>query len=793
VIFPRSRENLSKKRCDSSLPGKQTALREQVVIHAPNDHQTSPFFFFFKPRRRFLRDYLRPDIAVDSMPKLAPLWEGFFRLAPRHTLSIQDSRMSVPIKNDRWSVSTEDYAVRVAIPDLRGFFDNIPLLSALAKPKTLVIEPGTRALLVDQGVLIGEIPAGSYTFESFTERLQFWRDKQVTAFITRSEDVAINSQLNKVPCLDNVCYDVKARWMLQMHDVLPFLLNLMGAKEQMPLQDLVTLVYPIVNQAIRTTIGSLSFDAVRSPNFTEVLTDSVRDAVSVKLQRYGLKFIEFQAVTVTCDDDGHAERRGELWLKRREADLTRAAHEIENEGLNVKLEDTQAKLGVRDQLRRAVSSDELNKLKNRDDFEAAILQIDKGRLLRKEERDILIAAFEERKEDRENLRQHLLATIDLQREQELAELRIQLDFATRVQALEKEIELTRISQTKDSEAWRYELSKEKEQATHRRDLKLESVKAALDRAREIRRQTRDDSWEKLLFDQRVDLVRGDMEISQQERKSRLSLMQSELNARLEHDKLELDKRRSEWELEHSQRKSQNQLERLQQVQRMNVEFAERQARMQIELENLKADSSNKRELDRLVTLSNLGTDALIAGANTANASLLADLKKHEMSTKRSAEDSAAALSAKAKLEEERLRMYDKLNETERAKADAISEAFKLAMQAQSANVNQMIGGLAQVATAGAKPASPPAGQAPPPLAAAAAIVWHIAVNGQSSPPLQWPQVQQYIQSGQLTAQTMVWKTGLANWLPAAQIPELASCFTLPPPQAGGPPGPPPLG
>lgn len=696
--------------------------------------------------------------------------------------------MPAPIKHDRWSVAAHDFAVKVAIPDLRGFFDNIPLISGLAKAKTLVVEPGTRALLVDQGILVGEIPPGTYTFESFLERLQFWRDKQVTAVITRSEDIAINSQLNSVPCLDNVCFDVKARWMLQMHDVLPFLLNLMGAKEQMPLQDLVTLVHPIVNQAIRTTIGALSFDAVRSLNFTQVLSDNVRDIVSVKLQRYGLKFIEFQAVTVTCDDDGQAERRGEIWLQRREADLTRAANEIENEGLQIKLEDTRAKVGVRDQLRRAVSSDEFNKLKSRDDFEAAILQIDKSRLLRKEERDSLITAFEERKEDRENLRQHLLATIDLQREQELEELRIQLDFATRVQTLEKEIELTRLSQTKDSEAWRYELNKEKEQATHRRDQKMDSVKASLARAREVRRQTRDDNWEKLLDDQRGDLVRGDMEISQQERKSRLALMQSELNSRLEHEKLELEKRRSEWEQDHSERKSQNQLDRLQQVQRMNAEFAERQGRMQVELENLKADSTSKRELDRLVTLNNLGTDALIAGADSANAGLLADLKKHEMSTKRSAEDSEAARAAKAKLDEERQRLYDKLNETERAKADAITEAFKLAMQTQSASVNQMIGGLAQVATAGAS--STPASYAPPPLVAAA-VVWHVAFNGQSSPPLQWQQIQQYIQSGQLSAHTMVWKTGLASWLPAAQVPELAGCFTLPPPLAGGPPGPPP--
>jgi formylglycine-generating enzyme required for sulfatase activity len=58
-------------------------------------------------------------------------------------------------------------------------------------------------------------------------------------------------------------------------------------------------------------------------------------------------------------------------------------------------------------------------------------------------------------------------------------------------------------------------------------------------------------------------------------------------------------------------------------------------------------------------------------------------------------------------------------------------------------------------------------------------VWHIAVNNEVSPPLKWEQIQQYIQSGQLTAQTMVTRSGLGQWVPAGQIPELSGCLDLP--------------
>ena len=41
----------------------------------------------------------------------------------------------------------------------------------------------------------------------------------------------------------------------------------------------------------------------------------------------------------------------------------------------------------------------------------------------------------------------------------------------RSKSLEKEIELTRLSQTKDAEEWRHELLREKEEAEHRRGQK----------------------------------------------------------------------------------------------------------------------------------------------------------------------------------------------------------------------------------------------------------------------------------------------------------------------------------
>ncbi len=704
--------------------------------------------------------------------------------------------MNVSLQHDRWSVSETEFAVKVMVPDLKGFFDKLPIIGGAPKARSLVIEPGTRALVIDDGVLIGEILAGEYTLESFIERLQFWRNKQTTIFLTRGEDVPVESYAYNVPCLDGVCFNVSYRWTVQIAEILPFMENLMGARESVSVEELEGLLEPVVGQAVYSTIGQCSFDDVRNPDFITRLADGIRSRADVKLQRYGLDFVDLQTAECSCDDGGLAERKGELWLQSRETQLQQAASVIESDQLSAKLSDIRSKVPLRKDLRDIVSEDRLNKIQSKEDFRKAVSDVDKDRLLRVEEREGLIAAYEERKEDRGQLREHLLATMDLHREQELEALRVEIDYAIRMKSLDKELELSRLSQTKEAEEWRHELEREKEEATHRRQQRHENVKARWERVREARQQKRDDSWEAILHDQKMEDVRSDLEVAKADRARKVALIESELNSRLEAEKLEVQKRQHEWELEFQDKKSTSQMDKLQRVQEMNAEFAERQQRMQLEMENLKADSSSKRELDRINAMSNLSTEALVATAGTENAALLADLKKHE-ATQDAAKAQATANPA-AELNEERLRMYEKMNETERAKADAIADAYKTAMQSQQGSVQQMIGGLSQAAT----PAAPAPAGFPPPMAPAAAPppmpaaeTWLVSLNGQQSPALQLAQVQQYIQSGHVTAATMVWKTGMSAWAQAGQVSELAAMFnavpSAPPPMPGVPPGPPP--
>ena len=80
---------------------------------------------------------------------------------------------------------------------------------------------------------------------------------------------------------------------------------------------------------------------------------------------------------------------------------------------------------------------------------------------------------------------------------------------------------------------------------------------------------------------------------------------------------------------------------------------------------------------------------------------------------------------------------------------------------------------------------------PPPMPGAANTLYMVSVNGQQFGPFNMQQLQQMVQNEQLTAQTYVWKQGMANWELAGNVQELASLFgAVPPPMPPIPPTPP---
>ena len=70
------------------------------------------------------------------------------------------------------------------------------------------------------------------------------------------------------------------------------------------------------------------------------------------------------------------------------------------------------------------------------------------------------------------------------------------------------------------------------------------------------------------------------------------------------------------------------------------------------------------------------------------------------------------------------------------------------------------------------------GVAPPPVPT---IAYHVAVNGQATGPFDIATLTQMVNAGQVTANSLVWKNGMAQWLKAGAVDELKNLFTVMPP------------
>ena len=79
-------------------------------------------------------------------------------------------------------------------------------------------------------------------------------------------------------------------------------------------------------------------------------------------------------------------------------------------------------------------------------------------------------------------------------------------------------------------------------------------------------------------------------------------------------------------------------------------------------------------------------------------------------------------------------------------------------------MNNMMGGINQQTTPGA---------VPPPVPA---VAYHVAVNGQATGPFDISVLTQMAAAGQLTADSLVWKNGMAQWAKAGMVDELKNLF-----------------
>lgn len=103
-------------------------------------------------------------------------------------------------------------------------------------------------------------------------------------------------------------------------------------------------------------------------------------------------------------------------------------------------------------------------------------------------------------------------------------------------------------------------------------------------------------------------------------------------------------------------------------------------------------------------------------------------------------------------------------------------AAMMASMAVGGVVGQNIAGVMGNAMNGMNTMGQP-GMVPPPVPV---IAYHVAVNGQAAGPFDMNALQQMVANGQFSAESLVWKAGMAAWAKAGTVTELSALFSMPP-------------
>jgi hypothetical protein len=706
------------------------------------------------------------------------------------------------VENNRWAVTDDQFAVSIRIEDVSAFFS-----------RQLVIEPGTRAVIIDSGQSLGELSPGTYTIESFAERLKFWSRKQCTAILTREEDVVLEldtDYLGRVLTAEQLAINAELRLTIQLNDVSLFLKNLMGPRDGYSISELEQMIVPVAKQALWSAAGRMSITELTGPDVRDDLNANMEQGLGVSLSRYGLRFTSVQLAELYHEGyDENREETGRLWLqadslKHNEQEIEIASqerlielkqvertNELDTLADNLGVDKEEADVGVRlrraevlAQMGKAANTEKFNQCENKAERLEIMLGFNRDQVVGLEELDVLLEGYEERKEDRVSARDHLLAKLEMELEMDLQAVAADLDHHQSIQTLDHEIALAGRVEVQENEDWRRECEKLRRESEQRFVTQQEELRRGHTLAREQSTELRDDEFTGLLHQQRVERQSGEMQLAALERETRIQQYQLELTSQSDESRHVIERRQKEWELEIGDRESDSQLARLRGVQEMNAEIAEREQRNRVELETLREDASHRRTLDRMQMAGGMNAEALIATADTDNAAMLVDLKKTEATAQVAGTQNG-----------QQQEMLERLSDVEREKADAIASAYKEAMQSQQQNVQQMIGALGQMgqAASGATPQQPQVAAVPipPPPQASVGAAWFVAVNGQRTGPFNDTQVQQQISAGQINATTQVVRLGEQTWRDAGGCPELASLLATYAPPPPPPPPPPP--
>jgi membrane protease subunit (stomatin/prohibitin family) len=508
---------------------------------------------------------------------------------------------------NRWARRADDFAAKVEVDDVEGFFK-----------RGLIVEAGTKAIFFVNGAYSGILDPGKYDMGGLLQKIKnVFSSKTTTAVLVDTGDVELQFLMGDLPTKDPLRLTAECRMVVQMDNPTQFFENMMKGRQNYSISEIKTFLESELHNCLREFISSRTVEELSSNlTFKQQMEQGVAQHLATTFNRKGLSFVQVRVFNFRHPrTDALTSKKEEYWLNAQDLQTTldgegsimgldRKLMNQETAKAIMQLEVYQERAKVFEAMRKAVASNQMNQVVGENDLEKFMQTIDKDKILRADEMRTLVQDFSDKKEDRDLARTHLIQRLRIEQNADLArgdlagKLSLQStvsDFARteEMKALDNKLEEERkVLAHKQAQEWaNFQMQIDAKKASTLGDIELQKAQAGADvDVYTMKTDAETAAGKKSKLSQ--------IELDEIEAKSGIGVLREMKAAKAEDAARELERK-----------------------------LREREGESKITMSE--EDQRHARELQKIQALSTLSTEALIAAAPADRAAMLTELKRTE--------------------------------------------------------------------------------------------------------------------------------------------------------------------
>jgi hypothetical protein len=257
-------------------------------------------------------------------------------------------------EENTWRARPGEFAARVRMPDPKGFFER---LFASFKEKRLVVAPGTKAVVFEDGKNVDIIDPGEYTLDSFLSRFnRFFQGKHISIILYNDGDLELLFNIKGCSTKEGLAVEVKSAIDVRIENAALFAARLMGHDDVFNVIQLRGVLFRRIEICLKGAIRQCGIDELRHDmSLQNTFDQALETALKEFLPPLGIAFSRVRAFDFTHPVyDEMQERKGMLHLQV-DATKTMIEHKKVQDDLNHEID--------KQSYRREAQKQEVEKMK----------------------------------------------------------------------------------------------------------------------------------------------------------------------------------------------------------------------------------------------------------------------------------------------------------------------------------------------------------------------------------------------------------------------------------------------